>query len=614
MGRRVTRPVAGVRRRRRLGLAAVCVTGLITTACGGSAGTNTSGSSQNGQNGGLSGAVSGGTLNMLGAGDVDYMDPNVSYYSVGYLALRLWSRQLFTFPAETGVTTTAVPDLATQIPTTSNGGVSSDGKTYTIDIRQGAKWNTSPARQVTAADEVRGVKRTCNPVQPFGGIPDFASLIVGYQSFCDGFAKVAQTPSAISRYITSTPLPGVVATGPTTVTFHLTHPATYFVDMLTLPAFSPAPAEVLKYLPASTDLGQHEYSDGPYQIDSWNPTKQIVFTRNPAWTAATDPVRHAFVDKVVVDETVSQNSIQQQLQTGSPSADMEFDQAPPPSQLPGLIAKKDPNLNIGLTASTNPYVVFNYRSPNNNNAMAKLQVRRALEYALNRDHLIQVLGGPALNAPLTHVLPSNVEGSTTINPYAYDVAKAKQLLTSAGYPHGLTLKFLYRNASEGSTKAFETVQQDLSKVGIKVVGVPSPDADFYTKYLQVPSAAANGVWDVSLAGWGADWYGNAALSFFAPLFSGQPSFPPTGSNFGFYDDPATNKLIQQATDATSIQEASTLWAKADRRVMANAAFFPITNPKQANYHASQVHNAVYVPALQNFDPANVWLSPGAQGG
>ena len=30
---------------------------------------------------------------------------------------------------------------------------------------------------MTAQDEVRGVKRTCNPIQPFGGIPDFATLI-----------------------------------------------------------------------------------------------------------------------------------------------------------------------------------------------------------------------------------------------------------------------------------------------------------------------------------------------------------------------------------------------------------------------------------------------------
>jgi peptide/nickel transport system substrate-binding protein len=28
----------------------------------------------------------------------------------------------------------------------------------------------------------------------------------------------------------------------------------------------------------------------------------------------------------------------------------------------------------------------------------------------------------------------------------------------------------------------------------------------------------------------------------------------------------------------------------------------------------QVHNAVYIPAFQNFDPTNVWLSKDKQGG
>ena len=588
-------------------LLAACALTLGVAACGGS-------SSPGGSSGDGGKPVSGGTLNMLGAGDVDYMDPNVSYYSVGYSVLRLWSRQLFTYPAVDGQTTKAVPDLATEVPTMQNGGISKDGKTYTITLRDGAQWNTSPARPVTAADMVRGVKRTCNPVQPFGGIPDFATLIKGYQQFCDGFAKVDQSPSAIADYIDKTDLPGVVAKDDSTVVFTLNHPATYFVDMLTLPAFSPAPEEVLKYLPGSQQLGQHQVSDGPYQIDSWNPTKEITFSRNPAWDASSDPIRKAYVDKVVVDETVSQDSIQQQLQTGTPSADMEFDQAPPPSQLPGLIAQKDPNLNLGETSSSNPYIVFNTVSPNENKAMQNVKVRQALEYALNRDNLIQVLGGPTINPPLTHVLPDNVTGSKDIDLYSFDQDKAKQLLDEAGYGDGLTLKFLYRNASEGSSKAFQTVQQDLSDVGIKVEGVPSPDADFYTKYLQVPSAAKDGVWDLSLAGWGADWYGNAALSFFAPLFTGEPSFPPVGSNFGFYDSATTNKLVQQASTTASEEQANTLWQQADEQVMKDAAFFPITQPQQANYHAEQVHNTVYIPAFQNFDPANVWLSPDKNGG
>ena len=39
---------------------------------------------------------------MLGSGDVDYMDPNVSYYTVGYEALRMISRSLLNYPAVAG--------------------------------------------------------------------------------------------------------------------------------------------------------------------------------------------------------------------------------------------------------------------------------------------------------------------------------------------------------------------------------------------------------------------------------------------------------------------------------------------------------------------------------
>lgn len=87
-----------------------------------------------------------------------------------------------------------------------------------------------------------------------------------------------------------------------------------------------------------------------------------------------------------------------------------------------------------------------------------------------------------------------------------------------------------------------------------------------------------------------------------------------GSNFGFYDNPATNRLIQQASVATTLDQSSQLWQQADEQVMKDAAFFPITQPQQANYHAEQVHNAVYIPAFQNFDAANVWLSPDKNGG
>jgi peptide/nickel transport system substrate-binding protein len=582
--------------------------GLVGTACSGTVAPTANPKSEGPP-------VTGGTLNMLGIGDVDYMDPNISYYSGGYVSLRMWSRLLFSNPAIAGKTTTAAPDLATEMPTTANGGVSADGKTYTIKIRQGAKWDSSPARQVTAADEVRGVKRTCNPVQPFGGTPDFQDLIVGYASFCKGFSKVGQSAAAIAAYMNKTDLPGVVATDDSTITFKLTHPAAYFVDMLTLNAFAPAPVEYDKYVPGSAELANHTVSNGPYKVDAYVPTKSINLSRNPAWAAASDPIRKAYVDKIVVNETLTQDSIQQQLETGSPSADMAWDTFPPPNQLPGLIAKKDPLLNLGDSISNNPFVLFNTVSPNNNKALGNVKVRQALSYAINRNNIIQVLGGPKVTPPLSHVLPAEIlGGEENFDLYPYNVAKAKQMLTEAGFPNGFTLKFLYRNKSTGSTKAFQTIQQDLSKVGVTVKGVGAPPADFYTKYLQIPSVTHRGVWDLALEGWGSDWFGNGALSYFNPLFSGKPSFPPVGSNYGFYDSAATNTAITAAIKAPTEDQAKGLWAAADKSVMQDAAIFPITNPKTANYHASQVHNAVYLPTLQQFDPTNVWIEKDKQGG
>lgn len=595
---------------RRAAAVAVAVFSLGLAACSSGNPGNEPGTSSSSASATQQEPQRGGTLNMLGKGDVDFMDPNVSYYSIGYLAHRLWSRQLYSYPGDEANSTKAVPDLAT-----GPAEVSADGLTVTVKLREGAQWNTSPARQVSAEDVVRGVKRTCNPAQPFGGLPDFQDLLVGFDEFCSGFAKVKPDAASIAGYINKNEFDGVkVGADPLTVVFKLNHPASYFPDMLTLTAFSPAPKEYDAYVPASAQLAANTISDGPYKIDSYKATKSIVFSRNPAWKAETDPIRKAYVDKVVIDQTVTQESTQQQLQTGSPKADMGFDNAPPPSQLPGLISKQDPLLHLGPTAASNPYLVFNFRSPNNGGAMKKVEFRQGLMHAINRDHLIQDLGGPKVNPPLTHVLPKEIiGGEQDFDLYPYDVAKAKTLLAQSGSASP-TIKILYDSGSEGTKKNFATLQQDLKQAGVTVVGVPAPTADIYTKYLTEPSVASRGVWDITFAGWGPDWFGNAALSYFKPLFSGKPAFPPNGSNFGFYESSAANALIDKAARAKNQDEAAELWQQADQQVMKDAAFYPVTSPLEATYRAKQVQNAQYISAIQNFDPTNVWLDPKVNGG
>jgi peptide/nickel transport system substrate-binding protein len=614
-------------RRKRGILALLAIFGLVLTACSSSSkstgtgsGTTSGGGTSTTSSGGGStnpggNAVRGGTLNMLGTGDVDYMDPNISYYTVGYLNLRMWARQLLSYPAVPGQTTTVMPDLATDIPTTANGGISADGLTYKLTIRNGVMWNTTPPRQVDANDVVRGLDRTCNPSQPFGGLPDFETLIGDMQTYCDAFAKAQPTVAGIKAFLSTSvggtgshSISGVTVdpSNPLTVVFTLNRPATYFVNQLAMPAFSPAPVEYLAYLPASAALAQHTISDGPYEVQSYNPTKTIVYMRNPAWNPATDPIRKAYVNQIDVSMTGNQQSIHQQLTTNSPAADMGWNNQVPSAAIPGLLSSKNPNLILGASYGSYPYIVFNEVSPNNGGVLGKTAVRQALEFGINRTNLIQDDSGPVVSPPLTHILPPGIVGSQFFDLYPYNPTKAKDDLKG----QIKNLKLLYQSDYDFQVRMFQTLQADLAKIGITVQGVGVPSADFFTKYLEVPSVAHRGVWDMALTGWYPDWYGDGALSFFQPLFSGPPSYPPTGSNFGFYNSATTNQLIQEAQSAKTVQEAATIWAQADRTVMGDAPVFEITTPTFPTYHASQVHNTVFVPALNQIDPTNVWLTGG----
>src|SRR5882757_3523966 len=88
---------------------------LAVAACGGSSsssGSGGGGSSSGSQTFGLQGLnpgsgtpKSGGTLYMLGQGDVDYMDYNISYYTIGGLGQRPWLRGLLAYPAIPGKAT-----------------------------------------------------------------------------------------------------------------------------------------------------------------------------------------------------------------------------------------------------------------------------------------------------------------------------------------------------------------------------------------------------------------------------------------------------------------------------------------------------------------------------
>ena len=107
----------------------------------------------------------GGTLKIVGSSDVDHLSTTSAYGVVSFGLLWTFTRQLVTYPLSKDFeqSTHVAADLAEAVPTIENGGISADSRTYTFHLRRGVRWNTTPPREVTAQDVVRGVKMICNP-------------------------------------------------------------------------------------------------------------------------------------------------------------------------------------------------------------------------------------------------------------------------------------------------------------------------------------------------------------------------------------------------------------------------------------------------------------------
>lgn len=609
-------------RKRYAAVAVAAAAAMGLAACGGSSSSSTSSGKP----------VKGGTLKIVAASGPDHLDTVAAYYTADYLVERAYARQLLTYPyavdkkigdAGWQKLTTPVPDIATEVPTTANGGITDGGKTYTFHIKQGVMWNTSPPRQVTSQDFLREFKAFYNPVQPVGAPFYYNATIAGLQTYDNAetafFAKKSNAPTAanITNFQNTHNISGISAPNSSTLVFHLIKPAADFIYMLAMPFSSARPVEYDKYVPDSAQLRQHTISDGPYQITQYVPGKSLTMSRNPAWKQSTDTARHQYVNQIT--ETFGVTSLQTQLADlkagthdlfgaeGAASVD--------PASVPGLEASHDPRFYAWPGSNTVPYVVFNLRSPNAKGAMGKLAVRQAIEYGLDKVAVQKAFGGPTVAKIINTVIPPGNIGYVNSSLYPDNngngnTAKCKQVLSSAGYPNGVTLNALYINDS-ADTHLFETVQASLKSCGINLAGKAEPGSSYFTDLGNSPVNNQPGKWDVGFPGWFPDWFGNNGRTIVPPFF--QTNCVVNTINYGCVSNPQMDSLIKQAESATSQSQAGSLWHQADQLAMKNAWIVPLISQQLTNYSSSRVHNAgatavVVVPNIGGSDITNVWLS------
>jgi peptide/nickel transport system substrate-binding protein len=515
-----------------------------------------------------------------------------------------------------------VPDVATAVPTTANGGITDGGKVYTFRIKPGVDWNTDPARQVTAADFIREFKVFCNPAPGgfVGNLSYYSDTIVGMKKYClaeAGFfskAKHKITAANITRFQNTHSIAGITAVNNLTVKFTLTKPASDFLNLLALPFASARPVEYNSYLPNSLQLDQHTISDGPYQIVSYVPGKSMTFEKNPGWRQSTDSIRHQFVRQITVTIGVT-NANNQVTDLRKGKFDLMLDTALPVSQLPSL--RKDASFHVWVGDSLTPFLSLNMLSPRNRHAIANIHIRRALEFGINKTFVQRTLGGPDVAKVLDSVEPPGDLGFTA-SPYSTpggkgSTAKCKAELARSGHGKKVTLKFAYINDIQ-DTMMFAAIQASLNPCGINLLGVPMPASEFFTVLQDVNEHKKPGTFDLAMVGWLPDWAGNNGRSIIDPLLRTDCS---NGTlNFGCYSNHKVDKLITEAETAPSLTAAGKFWTQANKLILADAAIVPLINGQNPILSSSRVREAglpggvVFAPNIGGPDVTNVWLKKG----
>jgi ABC-type transport system substrate-binding protein len=553
----------------------------------------------------------GGVLKISGSSPPDHFDTAAAYSAEARGFSRNFARTLFGNRASPNFAETipVVPDMAVELPTRGNGGVSADGRTYTIKVRGDVEWNTRPPREVTAGDFVRGLKRQCNPAAP-AGVPYYRSLIMGMEAFCAGYAKVApQNAAAMAAYQDTHDIAGLTARDDRTLTVRLIRPASDFLNVMGMSFAAAAPKEYDKFVPDSAEFRQGTISDGPYQLTAVS-DRQLVLGRNPVWRQPTDPLRNQYVDKIEISlGQDSPDSVQQQIEQGT--ADLSWDNPVPTAAIQRLIQAKDPNFKIYDNPNLSPFLVFNLQSPNNGGALAKKEVRQAIAYAIDKSAIVKIYGGRTIARVVHGSIPPDTVGYQPYNPYpakddAGDPARCRSLLAQAGHQRGLTLRFPYRIIGNHA-KTAQSIQANLQACGITTRLTSDTGTTFYKKMLANPEDAKAGAWDIAAPGWTPDWYGNNGRSMLQPLFDGR-LYGRGSPDFGGYNDPQVNALMDRAMAARSKAEAAKFWHQTDRRIMQDAPIVPLVTVRLATYKSARVRNALFMPTTQMFDLSRIWLA------
>ncbi len=412
--------------------------------------------------------------------------------------------------------------------------VSDDGLVYTFHIRDGVKW--SDGKPVTAFDFEYTWNRNTDPATA----SDYAWI---FDEFSYDSCK------AIDE-----------------VTFEVTlnAPADYFVGLTGFATLMPLRQDAVE---AKADGAWASdpatvICNGPYILTEYVPGDRIVLEKNPMYWQADEVKIDKIVAKMVNDGTAALAEYE--------SGGFDFNTMIPPAEVPRLLVE-DPTFRIEARPGTY-YINLNAHQLDE---LQDVRVRQAMSLVIDRVAITDMLNSG--NIPAINFIPPGIKDANGeeyadkalaygVDIYDMDgnIAKAKQLMTDAGFPNGAgfpTVEYV-TNSSEGHLLVAQQMQ-DAFKTHLGIdMEVGSMEWGVFQELRKEHE------FQIARGGWIGDYVD--PLTFIGFYITGSPLNSPEWSNAEF------DTLIKDSAFASG-QDRYDMLAAAEKVVVEDAWFIPIYN-------------------------------------
>lgn len=455
-----------------------------------------------------------------------------------------------------------IPDLATEVPTLRNGGISSDGRTIVLHLRRSARW--ADGAPLTAADWLltyRFVRDPRTAVKSTYGWDDIAS---------------AQAPN------------------PYTLVIRLRRPSVAVLGILAFggTAYPPMPAHLLAGV---RDLRENRYnedplSSGPYVLARWNHGASLIFRPNRRYFRGVPPLNE-IVWKVIPDVNTLSNELATHDVDVYPS--VQANEVSRVRDVGGTVL-------IRRLVANWRHLGINCSRPQ----LADVRVRQAIAEAVDWGRIERSVFHSLDRLAVSDIFPE-LWAAPSLPPYRYDPSDARRLLAAAGWRPGadgilrkgalaMHLTIYATSGHQENTESQLLIQSMLREVGIDVevrnfAGsyLFAEDGPLYTgRYDLEWSIETNGP-DPDNSG---DWNG---------IF-----IPPHGANTSWLNDAVVNATSAAAASTFDPARRKLLYQQEEERIRAlvPAVFFSW----QTDYTAMNADLENYEPAAFIGDSWNAW--------